>query len=103
MAGSTLEAEALEAVSLTMTKLQKRKKFLQESKDATGLDDVINLVQEIHGSKSGRRRHRAVEKFGKCCDWLHQLSGVIDVVVQTEASIGSPIWVPIKLIVQVGI
>ena len=101
MSGLPLEAEALQLIAARTAKLQKYKEFQLVCGSSTTLNDIIELVHDIHRSKSNRRRNKVADKFDQCCDWLHQMSGVIDVVVQTEATIGSSIWAPIKLVVLV--
>ena len=101
MSGSPLEAEALQLIAARTAKLQKHKEFQCVCASSTTLDDIIRLVHDIRNSKSNRRRDKVADKFDQCCDWLHQISGAIDIVVQTEATIGSPIWAPIKLVVLV--
>ena len=101
MSSSPLEAEALQLIAARTAKLQKHKEFQHVCDSSSTLNDIIRLINDIRHSKSNRRRNKVADKFDQCCDWLHQISGVIDVIVQTEATIGSPIWAPIKLVALV--
>jgi hypothetical protein len=43
-----------------------------------------------------------IKKFEQYTTWLQNFSGVVDVVAQTQAGIGCPVWAPVKFVLEVG-
>jgi len=50
----------------------------------------------IENSKRNRRLTRILERMRPVIQPLNRFEGVIDVLVQTNGGIGSPIWGPLK-------
>lgn len=43
-----------------------------------------------------------LDAFQRYTAWLRNFSSVVDVVVQTEAGVGCPVWAPIKFVLQIS-
>ena len=59
--------------------------------------EALKLKYDFHRKKSSA----VAQKFEKYTMWLQNFSGVIDVVAQTQAGIGCPVWAPVKFVLQV--
>lgn len=59
---------------------------------------------QVLESKSSRKKGftRLLQVFKPFIDPLKRFEGAIDVVIQTNAGIGSPIWGPLRLAITVG-
>lgn len=64
--------------------------------DASEIVRVLQGVRESHGSIS-----RLVAFSEKVVQPFWQFNNALDVIVQVNAGIGSPLWAPIKIILQV--
>jgi hypothetical protein len=98
----TLQQHAVEEARLTFAKLPGEDALFQQcvSQD----DAVIEMVNGLQRKYKSHRRKKSsllVERFERYTTWLQNFSGVVDVVAQTEAGIGCPIWAPVKFVLQV--
>jgi len=65
------------------------------------ISDILESVTRNHRSYKEKRSTKFLDAFQKHTLFLQNMSDVIDVVVQTEAGIGCPLWAPIKFILKV--
>ena len=65
------------------------------------ISDVLKSATHSHRSYKEKRSTKILDAFQKHTLFLQNMSDVIDVVVQTEAGIGCPLWAPIKFILKV--
>lgn len=63
--------------------------------------DVIDALEKRQAAQKSKKHSRFLTKFQQYTQWLSNFSRVIDVVVQTNAGIGCPIWAPIKFVLEV--
>ena len=73
--------------------------FSQVQDQNNAISDILGALQRKYESH-GRKRRAILETFERYTQWLQNFSGIIDVVVQTQAGIGCPIWAPLKLVLQ---
>jgi hypothetical protein len=62
---------------------------------------MVKALKSKYDSHRRRKRFALAQKFEQYTQWLQNFSGVVDVVVQTQAGIGCPIWAPVKFVLQV--
>ncbi|KAF2877267.1 hypothetical protein BDV95DRAFT_141985 [Massariosphaeria phaeospora] len=72
--------------------------FQQCISSPVSIVDAIEKAQELQKEKKSTK---ILEGLQKHTAWLQNLSSVVDVVVQTEAGIGCPMWAPLKFLLQV--
>ena len=58
-------------------------------------------MQKYHLHKK-KRFTKLLDGFQKHTLWLQNMGSVVDVVVQTQAGIGCPVWAPIKFVLKVS-
>lgn len=63
-------------------------------------DDCVRILKEHRGRKKAFTR--ILQFFEPLIHTLKRLEGAIDVVVQVNAGIASPIWGPLRLAIDVG-
>lgn len=66
------------------------------------ISDVLTAVSRSHRSYSRKKSNRALYNFQQYTTWLRSMSEAVDIVVQTQAGIGCPLWAPIKFVLKVG-
>lgn len=66
------------------------------------ITEVLKVVAAQEKLFRKKRYVRILQRFNKHAQCLENLSGVIEVVVQTNASIGCPVWAPLKFILLVS-
>ncbi|PQE19469.1 Vegetative incompatibility HET-E-1 protein [Rutstroemia sp. NJR-2017a WRK4] len=62
--------------------------------------DCISIIQ---GSERRRGLSRVIQAIQPILEPLERFENVLDVVVQTNGAMGSPIWGPLKFAIQVGV
>jgi hypothetical protein len=65
-----------------------------------GIDTLANELKSRCAAHD-KKRPKVLKQFEKSSAWLRNFSDVVDVVVQTQAGIGCPVWAPIKLVLMV--
>jgi MinD superfamily P-loop ATPase len=75
--------------------------FQQCINQAESIPDVIKSVISVSSSYKKRRSTRLLQKFEQHTQLLQNASDIVDIVVQTQAGIGCPIWAPIKFVLKV--
>jgi hypothetical protein len=65
------------------------------------IDKLIETIKDGFASRRKTKGNRMLEVFEKHTAGLRNLSGAIDIAVQTRANIVCPIWAPIKLLLLV--
>ncbi len=63
--------------------------------------DVVKEVTQRYQFYKEKRSTRLLERFQQHTLWLQNISGVVDIAVQTQAGIGCPLWAPIKFVLIV--
>jgi hydroxylamine reductase (hybrid-cluster protein) len=66
------------------------------------LSQAVESAKKRCSSRKLSKSEKIVVGFAKYTQWMENMSGVIDVVVQTQAGIGCPVWAPLKLVLKVG-
>ena len=98
---TSLQQQAIERARSAYTELKAQCTDL--ALGATGEDVVSEMIKILKQKSELRRKRRTIaQKFEQYTQWLQNFSGIVDVVVQTQAGIGCPVWAPIKLALQVG-
>jgi hypothetical protein len=69
-----------------------------KSKDGVG---ELSSALKDRCAAHDKKRLRIVRQFEKSTAWLRNFSAVVDIVMQTQAGIGCPVWAPIKLVLMV--
>ena len=69
-----------------------------------GQETVHNVLELLCKDSSVYRRKRStrlLENFKRQTDWMMNISGAVDIAVQTSAGIACPVWAPIKFVLKV--
>ena len=69
-----------------------------KSKDGVG--ELASALKE-RCTAHGKKRLKILKQFEKSTAWLRNFSAVVDIIMQTQAGIGCPVWAPIKLVLMV--
>jgi hypothetical protein len=64
--------------------------------------DVLESLKHQQGRSGRKKSIRLLEKFNACMQWLHNISGVIDIACQINPVMACPAWAPIKFILIVS-
>ncbi|KAF7503591.1 hypothetical protein GJ744_003574 [Endocarpon pusillum] len=64
--------------------------------------EIMKMTTERYRSHRDKRSSRLLQGFQHYTLWLQNISGVVDVAVQTQAGIGCPLWAPVKFVLQVS-
>ncbi|KAI9856968.1 MAG: hypothetical protein M1813_008684 [Trichoglossum hirsutum] len=100
---SSLQKEAIENARLVFSRLPSGDATFRQCIDqADTILDVVKTVTQKCQSHRRKKLTRLLEGFQRYSLWLQNMSGVVDVVVQTQAGIGCPVWAPIKFVLQVS-
>ncbi len=75
--------------------------FQQCIHDHRSVTDIVASVMQQIDLFHRKRSVRILRQFHDNTRWLDNISGVIDVVTQTQAGIGCPLWAPIKFVLLV--
>jgi hypothetical protein len=75
--------------------------FQQCINQAESIPDVIKSVISASSSYKKRKSTRLLQKFEQHTQFLQNASDIVDIVVQTQAGIGCPLWAPIKFVLKV--
>ena len=104
IAGSALQRQAIQEAQTACSLLPKGHVIFQQCvKEQETLVEVVSAVtQKCHSFKKNRFA-KLLGTFQKYTIWLQNISSVVDVIVQTQAGIGCPLWAPIKFILKVGL
>lgn len=62
---------------------------------------IVEALKNDHNSCKRKKTTRFLNQLQRYTQWLQNFSQVVDVVVQTQAGVGCPIWAPIKFVLQV--
>ncbi|OCL06718.1 hypothetical protein AOQ84DRAFT_410315, partial [Glonium stellatum] len=64
--------------------------------------EIMKSIKQKYDSNQEEKLNRILNKFQDYTAWLRNISGVVDIVVQTQAGIGCPLWAPIKFVLQIS-
>ncbi|CZR62960.1 uncharacterized protein PAC_12857 [Phialocephala subalpina] len=96
---SSLQQQAIEKARSSFSHLPKEDAIFQQCINrADSIPDVIKSVIRTSRSYKRRKSTRLLRKFEQHTQFLQNASDIIDVVVQTQAGIGCPLWAPIKFV-----
>jgi hypothetical protein len=99
---STLQQQAVENARSAFLCLPKGDALFEKCiAQPDTLPEVIKMMSQNYRSFKNRRTTRLLEQLQRNTLWLQNFSGVVDVVVQTQAGIGCPLWAPLKLVLLV--
>jgi len=99
----SLQLQAIERARESFARLPKDHAiFIQCLQGNETISDVLTAVSRRHQSYSRKKSSRALQNFQQYTTWLRSMSDAVDIVVQTQAGIGCPLWAPIKFVLKVG-
>jgi hypothetical protein len=96
-----LQKQAIEKARSSFSRLPTEDAIFQQCiNQADSIPDVVKSV--IQTSHSYKRRQSAglLRKFEQHTQFLQNASDIVDIVVQTQAGIGCPLWAPIKFVLK---
>jgi hypothetical protein len=96
-----LGEQAIKNAQLVFEKLPNGDALFQKCISSDNGVETLAKELESRCAAHNKRRPKLLRQFEKSSAWLRNFSTVVDIVVQTEAGIGCPIWAPIKLILMV--
>lgn len=98
----SLQQQAIEKAQFSFSKLPSRDAAFQRC--ASSNDGVTELIEALKARYDSHNKKRSllVRKFHQYSAWLRNFSNVIDIVVQTQANIGCPLWAPLKFVLEVS-
>ncbi|KAL9102265.1 MAG: hypothetical protein Q9163_002575, partial [Psora crenata] len=100
---SELQKQAIENAKTAYSRLPHGDAVFQQCVEGKEtLADVLTAVEQRCQSHRNKKSTRFLDKLEKYTSWLHNISGVVDVAVQTQAGIACPLWAPIKLVLKVS-
>lgn len=99
---STLQKQAIERAHAAFSRLPRGDAIFQQCITSDeSVVDVVKTIKEDYQSYKIKKSTQLLERFQKHTLWLQNISGVVDVAVQTQASIACPVWAPIKFVLKV--
>ena len=99
---SSIQQQAIEKARLVLADVPfEDALFRQCASQADAVVDMVKALKSKYDSHRRRKRFALAQKFEQYTQWLQNFSRVVDVVVQTQAGIGCPIWAPVKFALQV--
>lgn len=97
----SLQKQAIEKARLAFSRLpRKDASFRQCIGDSDSLPDVVKSVALRYQAHKDQKFQQLFERFERYTLWLQNISGVVDVAVQTQAGIGCPLWAPMKFVLK---
>lgn len=102
MHSTSLQRQAIENARLAFARLPKGDVVFRQciSQEDT-VAEIVKMIIQSYQSHSDKNSIRLLQRFQQYTLWLQNFSGVVDVVVQTHAGIGCPLWAPVKFVLQV--
>jgi hypothetical protein len=96
-----LQEKAIENARSAFSKLPSGDTLFQ--KCISGDDGVDELASELRKrcASHDKKRFKILKQFEKSSAWLQNFTPVVDVIVQTQAGIGCPVWAPLKMVLLV--
>lgn len=100
---SALEAQAIKDARSAFSKLPNGDAvFRQCIEQEETLLQVLEKVSQKRHLYEKKKSTKLLKGFQKYTLWLQNMGSVIDVVVQTQAGIGCPVWAPVKFVLKVS-
>lgn len=100
---SVLQQRAIEEARLAYSHLPHGDAvFRQCVEGKETLLEVLSTVEQKCQSQKKKKSTRFLSKLQKYTTWLQNMSAVVDIVVQTQAGFGCPLWAPIKFILKIS-
>lgn len=97
-----LQDEAINRAKAAYAKLPNGNEILSRCRASSNpIDELVKQLEEKHQQRKSKKLSRLLHCFYRNTAVLHNYSKIIDVVVQTEAGLGCPIWAPVKFILEV--
>ena len=101
---SELQKKAIEEAKSAYLRLPHGDAAFQECvAGKENLGEILATVQQKRQSFGKRKTTKFLQKVQKYTVWLHNISGVVDIAVQSQAGIGCPLWAPIKFVLKVSL
>ena len=99
---SSLQKQAIEKARSSFSRLPRGDPIFQQCIDqADSIPDVVKSVIQTSRSYKERQSARLFRKFEQHAHFLQNASDIVDIVVQTQAGIGCPLWAPVKFVLKV--
>ncbi|KAF8853289.1 hypothetical protein BDZ45DRAFT_81093 [Acephala macrosclerotiorum] len=100
---SSLQKQAIEKARLSFSNLPTGDAIFQQCiNQADSIHDVVESVIQTSRFYKRRQSTRLLQKFEQHTQFLQNASDIVDIVVQTQAGIGCPLWAPIKFVLKVS-
>ena len=101
MTSESLRVTAAQSCQLAFSRFPQGDALFQQCLNSA--DPVADIVQSLSRqslSHRNKKSERLLHHFQRYTQWLQNFSGVVDVLVQTQAGIGCPVWAPLKFVLQ---
>lgn len=99
---SALQRDAIAAAQAAFSQLPNGDAlFRQCLASPSPVRDVVKALEQKQAGQKSKKHSKFLVKFQQYTQWMQNFSTVIDVVVQTNAGIGCPVWGPIKFLLEV--
>ncbi|PMD64205.1 uncharacterized protein K444DRAFT_506864, partial [Hyaloscypha bicolor E] len=99
----SLQKQAIEKARSSFSRLPTEDVIFQQCiNQADTIPDVVKSVIQTSHSYKSRRSTGLLRKFEQHTQFLQNVSDIVDIVVQTQAGIGCPLWAPIKFVLKVS-
>lgn len=99
---SSLQKQAIEKARSSLSHLPTEDAIFQQCvNQADSIPDVVKSVIQTSHSYKRRLSTDLLRKFERHTQFLQNASDIVNIVVQTQAGIGCPLWAPIKFVLKV--
>ncbi|KAF2189335.1 hypothetical protein K469DRAFT_748014 [Zopfia rhizophila CBS 207.26] len=100
---SSLQRQAVENARSAFLRLPNGDALFQQSiAQADTVPEIMKMATQNYHLFKNKRTTQVLQKLQQNTLWLQNFSGVVDVVVQTQAGIGCPLWAPLKFVLQIS-
>ncbi|KAH8762769.1 hypothetical protein F5882DRAFT_415593 [Hyaloscypha sp. PMI_1271] len=100
---SSLQKQAIEKARSYLSHLPTEDAIFQQCvNQADSIPDVVKSVIQTSHSYKRRQSTDLLRKFERHTQFLQDASDIVNIVVQTQAGIGCPLWAPIKFVLKVS-
>ena len=99
-----LQKQAIEEAKSIYSRLPHGNSLLRQSLEGKEtLAEVLKVVEQKCQAHKRKKSTKYLAKLQKHTTWLQNISGVVDVAVQSQAGIGCPLWAPVKFVLKVHV
>jgi ferritin len=97
-----LQKQAIENARAAFSRLPSKDAFFQQCIDeADSIPEVVRSLAQSYRAPKDEKSTQLLQTFQLYKLWLHDVSEVVDIAVQTQAGIRCPLWAPINFVLKV--